>query len=256
MSYLTFLLLFVVPPIVVLALATRWRVPGVERRRGLTAVLLTALIALLFTTPWDNYLVYRGVWEYGTDRVLAVIGYVPLEEYLFFILQPLLTGLLLYWVLGRSSYRSPVRNLPALGMGALIYLAASVGGILLLLIGSDEGLYLGLILAWASPVLLLMWLYGAAQFAALIRPLVVTLSIATLYLWIIDRIAIALSIWSIADRYSFDFYPLGLPVEEAVFFLVTNLLVVQGVVLFLYGDRVTVPWRFYSQTESAPPVAS
>jgi len=57
----------------------------------------------VYTTPWDNYLIWRDVWHYGTDRVVGTIGYVPVEEYLFFLLQPILTGFWLYWLLSRTS---------------------------------------------------------------------------------------------------------------------------------------------------------
>jgi len=40
---------------------------------------------------------------YGMGRVVGTIGYVPVEEYLFFLLQPILTGLWLYWLLPRTS---------------------------------------------------------------------------------------------------------------------------------------------------------
>jgi len=35
--------------------------------------------------------------------VVGTIGYVPVEEYLFFLLQPILTGFWLYWLLSRTS---------------------------------------------------------------------------------------------------------------------------------------------------------
>jgi lycopene beta-cyclase len=57
--------------------------------------------------------VWRGVWGYGADRVIGTIGYVPVEEYLFFILQPLLTGLWLYLVLTGARGPTPVPRLPA-----------------------------------------------------------------------------------------------------------------------------------------------
>ena len=52
---------------------------------------------------------------------------------------------------------------------------------------------------------------------------------STLYLWFADRTAIKLGIWTIAPETSFGLSFFGLPIEEAVFFLMTNLLVVQGV---------------------------
>eukprot|EP00392_Amoebophrya_sp_AT5.2_P009512 g9540.t1 len=61
-----------------------------------TAIL--CLVATLYTIVWDNYLVYRGVWGYETSsRVLFVIGWVPIEEYLFFSLETILAALI--WAL-------------------------------------------------------------------------------------------------------------------------------------------------------------
>ena len=102
MTYLQFHLYFIVPPLVLLAVGSRRPLTSAHPRAGLFLVVIAA-IALVYTTPWDNYLVWREVWEYGPDRVIGVIGYVPVEEYLFFILQPLLTGL---WLL-RLSPREP-----------------------------------------------------------------------------------------------------------------------------------------------------
>jgi hypothetical protein len=65
--------------------------------------------------------------------------------------------------------------------------------------------------------------------------------IPTVYLWIADATAIHLNIWMISEEYTLGINPFGLPVEEATFFLMTNLLVVKGILLVLYGDHETVP---------------
>jgi lycopene beta-cyclase len=67
-----------------------------------------------------------------------------------------------------------------------------------------------------------------------LRAMSLGILVPTLYLWFADTVAIRLGIWDIAERYTYGPRPLGLPIEEAVFFLVTNILVVQGLVLFLY----------------------
>jgi lycopene cyclase domain len=67
------------------------------------AIPIVCLIAFTYTTPWDNYLVAQEVWWYGANRVVGTIGYVPVEEYMFFVLQPILTGLFLYQYLYRVS---------------------------------------------------------------------------------------------------------------------------------------------------------
>jgi lycopene cyclase domain-containing protein len=91
MSYPLFLFLFLVIPILVLGL---WLREKIRARWWLAAVGFTILAALVYTTPWDNYLVATGVWYYDPTRVWGIVlGYVPLEEYLFFVLQPILGAL-------------------------------------------------------------------------------------------------------------------------------------------------------------------
>jgi lycopene beta-cyclase len=234
MTYLGFHLVFILPPIAALALWLRAR-PGGLRRRWLAYLPLIALIAFVYTTPWDNYLVWRGVWGYGSDRVIGTIGYVPVEEYLFFVLQPLLAGLWLYRVLAD---RDGVRDLAAGAagrarvLGALLYLAAALAGGLMLL--REETTYLGLILAWAAPVLAGQWAYAGAEIWRRRRSWALGVAVPTLYLWVADAIAIRLGIWEISERYTVGLQVWTLPLEEAVFFLVTNLLVVQGLILFLH----------------------
>lgn len=99
MSYLTFLLIFLVPPIAALLVALRGRV---TRRQWATLALIAA-IALAYTTPWDTALVRNGVWSFGPAHIAhLVIGVLPMEEYLFYVLQVLLTGLFTIWWLRRS----------------------------------------------------------------------------------------------------------------------------------------------------------
>jgi lycopene beta-cyclase len=242
MTYLGFHLVFIVPPLVLLLVLAVPRAMRAYGRRAAWTLPVMALIALAWTTPWDNFLVYRGVWWYGTERVLATIGYVPVEEYLFFILQPLLTGAWTYLLLTRGSgapYAVRERAVPpdgllpdsprALGVG--VYALLTAGGVLALTF--TQGLYLGLILAWAAPVLLAQWWFMAGTAARIPRVFALAIAVPTLYLWIADRVAIGLGIWTIAPEYIVGIHLFGLPLEEAVFFLVTNVLVVQGVLLFL-----------------------
>ena len=234
-TYATFLLLFLGIPIGLLLL-TRPSLPStISPKRKRWSLALVCLIAFVYTTLWDNYLVYRGVWGYGHERVLGTIGYVPLEEYAFFLLQPLLTGLFLYRSLHGSVTTEMGRALRVRVLGGVFWLAITGIGAAFLL-WHDEALYMGLILVWAGPVLLALWAFAGDLFWTLRRPFLIAVAVPTVYLWIADRIALALGIWHISEAYTFDASLLGLPVEEAAFFLVTNLLVVQGTLLFLFGD--------------------
>ncbi len=203
--------------------------------RGLA---LLAALALVYTTPWDNYLVARGVWSYQPERVATAwrIGYVPLEEYFFFALQPIFTGLcLLLFLSPRDDGRQP-GDLPArpwrfrLAGGSVVIVLGVLG--VLGIVAGGRWLYAGLILAWGAPPLALHWFYGGETLWTLRRTAIPAFLLSTGYLWLADRIAIGAGIWSISTRYSTGWTLLGLPLEEALFFVVTNLLVIQALLLF------------------------
>ena len=91
MTYLQFLAVFLAVPIIALLLALRHDLRTVPWL-GIAGV---CLLALVYTTPWDNLLILSGVWTYPPARVLNVMfGVAPLEEYSFFVLQTILTSLL------------------------------------------------------------------------------------------------------------------------------------------------------------------
>jgi len=237
-TYLQFHLVFTLPPLLLLAFLT-WRAArqGQIPLGGFIALGVHVLLALVYTTPWDNYLVARGVWGYGDDRVLFTLGWVPVEEYLFFIIQTLITGLwvlLLYRRAGAGANVSPFSPRASFwlrGVGALFWLGLAAAGVLAL--GSDKGTYFGLIAAWAAPVVAFQWAFGGDLLARRWRVVLPAFLVPTVYLWVADRLALGLGIWWIAPEFSSGLHVLGLPLEEALFFLLTNLLVVFGVVLAL-----------------------
>lgn len=193
-------------------------------------------IAMVYTTPWDNYLVYKGVWGYGSERVLAVIGYVPIEEYLFFILQTLISGFLSLYVLCvksnliKTNFKCPRKKL-ALSLLTIFWL------ITFSFLYFDKSLYLGLILTWALPVMLLQWFFGYEYLVQNIKVVFSLIFVPTIYLWFADWVAIDLmSIWTISEKYTLGVSVFGLPIEEMVFFLMTNIMVVQGLTLLLHPE--------------------
>lgn len=101
MTYLQFLIVFVVIPMLVFG----WLVRRYLNRRIYVAFAALITMAVLYTTPWDNYLVATGVWYYNPKLVLGLtFGYVPAEEYSFFVIQSLMTGFFMLF-LWRRFYR-------------------------------------------------------------------------------------------------------------------------------------------------------
>lgn len=238
MSYLTFHLLFTLPPILIMGITLPKPLSEIGGWRAQWAIPLIAFVAFSYTTPWDNYLVAREVWWYGPDRVLATIGFVPIEEYLFFLVQPILTGLFVFHYLARTERSTATSGRICAWTGALFFGGLTVLGILLLQGITSGGLYMGLVLTWATPLLAGMWLYDGEALWTHRRVLFYGIGIPTLYLWVADGVAIANAIWTISESYTLGLSVLGLPIEEAAFFLFTNMLVVKGIVLLLYARHV------------------
>jgi lycopene cyclase domain-containing protein len=264
-TYFDVLGLFVIPPLLILLVVVPrdgWRWIFTRNRRvnwePYLVILLHVIIALVYTTLWDNYLVAKGVWWYDPALVTGMtLGWVPIEEYTFFIAQTLLTGL---WTLAlvrgvnrrRSTptpaadtgrrpghggshpkpgrMRSVLRPRPVFVSVLVVSWAIST---LLLVLGDRSGTYLRLILSWALIPVLLQAAFGADILLAKWRLLLAAILPPTLYLWLVDAIAIASGTWTIDPAQTTGVKVGPLPLEEMVFFLMTNLIVAFGVTLML-----------------------
>jgi lycopene cyclase domain-containing protein len=238
MTYLQFHLVFILPPLLLLVLTSR----GLLARlgpRAVPALLGVLLLALVYTTPWDSELIRRGVWGYGPERVIGTIGVIPIEEYMFFLLQPLLAGLWFYRLVPPGLADAPPPRPGFRWGGTAVYAALALLGVLLL--QRKEGTYMGMILAWAAPVLAAQWALSAGRISAARREFALGIAVPTLYLWVADAIAIRLGIWRISEAHTLGPKLGWLPLEEATFFLATTLLCVQGLLLFLFPARKAIP---------------
>jgi len=239
-TYLEFHLSFLVPPLSVLTTATvvrarrairrgnRLRVIGRRGRLRVIGVAAVTLLALGYTIPWDNYLISRGVWHYGEGRIAMWLWYAPLEEYVFIVLQPLVTALFLYQLPDEVDATVGMDWRARTG-GALAGLLVGVAGLAML--SADPTYYMGAILAWAAPVLALQWAVGWRYLRRQWRRVALAVMVPSLYFWVADWLALRAGVWVISERYTTGLTVLGLPIEEATFFVVTNCFVVQGLVL-------------------------
>ncbi|SHH61309.1 lycopene cyclase domain-containing protein [Halobaculum gomorrense] len=247
LTYLQFHLAFLVPAVLALtatgfvsrshveaAGAVRTDAGGVSGygRRYWTGVAVVTLAALAYTIPWDNFLIAVGVWGYGEGATLATLGHAPIGEYLFILVQPWVTALWLSHLSIPSTWADATGDQPIVARAVGVTLAAGIGIAGWAMLGTDATFYLGAIAAWAAPVLALQWAVGAPQLWARRRLVALATLVPALYLSVVDRAAIALDIWILSEQYTTGIEVAGLPVEEGAFFLVTNLFVVQGLVLF------------------------
>lgn len=264
MSYFGFLAIFLGVPIAVLSVFT-WidRSRGAARMKslsGLSPWLLLGLlivIAIVWTTPWDNYLVATRVWWYDINLVSGIVlGWVPLEEYCFFALQPVMTGLWIMFLMHRlQDPRIPFESSAALRTGSVV-----ACGILWLVSAAalirsyKPATYMALELVWALPPIAIQLGFGADILWHQRRIVAAAILPTTIYLAGADCLAIAAGTWTIDPEQSFDSLKIGglLPIEEALFFLLTNTLVTFGLVLGVARvSKQRLPKRFRSDEDDA-----
>ena len=242
MTYFSFLLIFLVFPLLIFLTIT---LVDEQRRKPIAGFLngprvwlaigLQVLLAVLYTTLWDNYLVATGVWYYNPKLISGILlGWVPIEEYTFFILESLLVGLW-WWFLARR-LNPPGEFKP--GKKTRLVSTAVLGVVWLwsvyaLLTGWRPATYLALILVWALPPIMIQLAFGA-DILWHYRKLV-SLAILAVFLYIsaVDSLAISSGTWTINPARSTGIFLGALPVEEAVFFLVTVTLITFGLTLTL-----------------------
>ncbi|OIW31000.1 terpene synthase [Coniochaeta ligniaria NRRL 30616] len=205
---------------------------------------IAALVILAFsaTLPWDSYLIKTGVWTYPPEVIIGPkwLG-IPYEELFFFVIQTYITSLMYILfnkpVLHAKYLRSqcdPEKWIVATKLAGQVFLAAvTLYGAYCVNVGG-EYTYIGLILVWAPPFALITWTMAGRFIISL--PLACTalpILLPTIYLWLVDELALGRGTWSIESGTKLDLCLFGvLEIEEATFFLVTNTLIVFGLATF------------------------
>lgn len=211
-------------------------------RLDLYKIAFLVTIAVVSTIPWDSYLIRNGIWSYPENVVLGPKLFdIPAEEVFFFVIQTFNTTLL-YLFLSKPTLH-PVYLVKekkgdawkVLKLGGQLVLAMVIKKSIDWVRTPGEYTYMGLILVWACPFLLLLW---SLAYQLLVRlPFTNTalpILLPTLYLWVVDALALQRGTWVISSATKTGLYlpVVGLEAEEAVFFFLTNCLIVFGLVAF------------------------
>ncbi|ORY91991.1 phytoene synthase [Syncephalastrum racemosum] len=190
-------------------------------------------IAMLTASPWDNYIVYHRAWWYCPSCVTAVIGYVPLEEYMFFVIMSLMTvaftNLAMRWRLP-SVFVKPDTSVAQSMCTRYVPIAflLTIGVRAWNLAIPDTQLFYGACILWyVCPVLALLW-FGAGEYMCRRwQTVLISILVPTAYLCWVDKVAIGAGTWHISLRTSTGKMVLpNLPLEEAMFFTLINTVLV------------------------------
>jgi len=237
LTYLEFHLAFVLPPILVLGTLLYYRENVWSDRRAMSGLAVLLFLAFVYTTPWDNLLIAEGVWWYGEGTTLVHFWEAPLGEYLFFLLQPVIAVLWLCQFPDIADVSLLDISIRSRVIGIVAGLAVSAVGYVLL--GTQSTYYMGAILLWGGPILSIQWGFGWPYLWRIRRTVAIGIAVPTLYLMLIDRLAIGMGIWALSDAHTVGLAILGLPIEEALFFFMTNVFATQTIVMYMWlGDRV------------------
>ncbi len=240
MKYFGFLARYVITPLLIVRLLIWW-----DRRRGKQPpdsmrswpedLVLAghAITAVAYTTAWDNYLVATNVWSYDPKLVTGIkIGYVPIEEYSFFVLQSLLTGsinqYLSRYIPSDEESSDPSSRIVLTGVLGVVWAGSMYG----LLAGAEKYRYLSLILSWALPPIMIQTALGGDILWRNRRLIAASLFPVTAYLGYTDSLAITSGTWHITPEKTTRIEVIkNLPLEEQLFFFITNVLLVFGITL-------------------------
>lgn len=245
MTYFGFLARFLVIPLILMSIIFLY-----QRSRGVllpavfqtwparTVIFAHIVMAIVYTTPWDNYLVATSVWWYDPNLVTGyVIGWVPIEEYTFFVLQTILTGMWTVWLMTQVKIPKAADFTPNINIRWIATAIVAVGwfiSTIFLIFGPPSANYLTLIMSWALVPVLIQFTFGADILWHYGRLILWALIPSSLYLGAADALAINAGTWTISPSQTVGIKFGGiLPLEEFIFFVMTNILVVFGVTLVM-----------------------
>lgn len=224
MTYLSFLLIFLIPLLLLFSIVSFFRMR--VNRHDTIGILILVIIAVLYTTPWDSHIINNGIWFYDNDKIIGTLFNIPFEEYLFMIIQTIISGLIF------CNFKKKVHGVGFKFSIKYLLLFLLIFFVGLFLLKNKSSVYIGYLIAWAAIPLAIQLSVGSKVIYFSFKNWILPLLIFTTYLSIIDSIAIGNNIWTINDVTSCGFKIFSLPVEEIIFFLLTNLLIFQGMSLW------------------------
>lgn len=240
LTYLRFHLIFNLP-LLLLLVALNWPEPWTSGETGALGFVLAAV--MIFTTPWDNLAAKWGIWGFPREKYTLRIGYLPVEEYAFFLLQSV-SVMLAVRALFRFFPDWQTGQETEIGKWTLIWLGASVipwavvaAQLLRLRRKAGPRVNYAIHLAWFLPVIYAQWVLAPPLFLAHAELLAVVTAAFGIYYTLADLVAVRRGTWFF-DEKQITGVKLGgvLPWEEVAFFFLTSLLVAQSYLLLLPSD--------------------
>jgi len=240
MTYFRFHLAFNLPLLILLA-ALNARGPWTVGE--LAAFGWVLLAVMVFTTPWDNFAAKWGIWGFPREKYSFRIGYLPVEEYAFFLLQScnvMLAVRALFhffpdWQTGQET-GIDIWTLLCLGVSVIPWIVIAWQ---LRLMRRKRGprVNYAIHLVWFLPVIYAQWVLAPPLFLGHAGLLALTMGIFGIYYTLADLAAVRGGTWFFDEKQITGIKLNGiLPWEEIAFFFLTSLLVAQSYLLLVPSE--------------------
>jgi len=224
MTYIEFLFIFTVIPIVILVLVLRKYLDAVY----IKWLIIVSIVAFAATSGWDNYAVYSGIWHFPEDKTLGIkLFYVPVEEYLFFFLQTFTTGLVQLFFI-KKNIEIKIKKSTFLLIPLLFFQTNEI-----LRLPFENLNYLFHLFSWGGFFILIQIIAGRKKIPKYISAIIIPSIVMTIYFSVADSISIGQGIWDFDPLQTTGIRIFNIPLEEILFFLVTNILITEAMILFL-----------------------
>jgi lycopene cyclase domain-containing protein len=237
MNYFGFHLVFNLPVLAVLGFLAKKN--GFGGSDGI-AMLCVLLVSVVFAAFWDTHAIRSGIWSFPKGKVSARIGVIPVEEYLFFIVQSVQAVLLVHVFERMFGPMAPPRFT---GAGPITTVAAVLIALFSILAAHRSSHRFGAgtrfhyayhLASWFVPMLLLQWLLAWQLLLPHILPILASTALLSFYLSVADVAAIQERIWVLDEKQITGHKILGvLAWEEVAFFVIANLVLTQTYFMFL-----------------------
>ena len=216
------------------------------RRNGYFTMAALAVTAVVFSAlTWDQIL-----WSTETVFVVDrkdVFGYylsIPYEEYLWCANHSIIIGL---WMLSTWKTR-PVSKTPGNGRwwfrSAVCVACLAIGYYgYCLTQGDQKYYYLGIVLLYTFPIIGLQAACCGHMYFHCLPELLSGIIVPSVYVVAIDAWALYRNIWSFSDERTSGIYLCGMLLEQSLVYVLTTILVVQGMLAIMRETEVYLAIR-------------
>lgn len=208
---------YTLPPTLILYLLMRPLMSNFDKIK----LVSISTLAVIYIATWYNYIIHHKALSYRKDAVLMTIGNVPIEEYLFFILQSvfatLWTNLCSRWTLHSLFLKTTSRFqflLIRFSVIAVLTALMCIGWIYS--VPRTKLFYVASMIWWSSVPLIGLW-YSSGPYAyKRYKATLISVLVPSIYFYYLDMVAMRNRARYINEVTRF---------EEIAFFVLTNRLI-------------------------------